>query len=221
MDKIILRRMPFKLSIGKDAWGREKPQPVFITLEARFDVRNAAAADDVSKTLDYGKAYKALKEKLDVPTVSIGDVIRAAADSVEPGEMSLIEVVLPKGSLRAEGGVQFYHEIVNVQSLSYPKRYKQLLSIRGIRCACIIGVNPHEREEEQIVIVNLDFSEGDFDVLDPADFDGTLDRLEEEFFSIPYADVVRAVVKVRVVLREEHPLQHQQWTSVSLFADHG
>lgn len=203
MDKITLRRMPFELPIGKDAWGREKAQPVLISVEVQYDVSQAAVADDVSKTLDYGKAYKSLKKKLETFPASIGELILDVVGSLEPAEISLLEIILPKGNLRADGGLHFFLEAVDPGSLDL-KHYKQSLNVRGIRCACIIGVNPHEREEEQIVVVNLDFK-GDMALANGIDLHNAL-KASNSLFSIPYADVVRKVVKVSITC-----LKHEQW----------
>jgi FolB domain-containing protein len=162
MDVVLLRNLRFELAVGSDAWHRRgKPQPVSISLEigSGVAIQNAAAGDDVSKALDYGKLYKLVHRKLTTSNTNFRDV-HALQDAVRnciASNISVkIEINLPKALLRAEGGLAY----------SRVEEYKdgyllpiETLSISGIRCACIIGVNPHERLEKQVVIVSLIFTE--------------------------------------------------------------
>lgn len=162
MDAVLLSNLHFELAVGTDAWHRRgKPQPVAISLEigSGVAIQNAAAGDDVSKALDYGKLYKLIFGKLTTSNAQFRDV-RALHDAVRNCIASNVcvkmEISLPKALLRAEGGLTY----ASVEE--YKDDYLlpiETLSIRGIRCACIIGVNPHERVEKQVVIVDVIFSE--------------------------------------------------------------
>ena len=162
MDVVLLRNLRFELAVGFDAWHRRgKPQPVSISLEigSGAAIQNAAAGDDVSKALDYGKLYKLIHRKLTTSNTHFRDV-HALQDAVRNCIASnvtvKIEINLPKALLRAEGGLTYFRveEYKNDHLLAV-----ETLNISGIRCACIIGVNPHERLEKQVVIVGLIFTE--------------------------------------------------------------
>jgi dihydroneopterin aldolase len=162
MDVVILRNLRFELAVGSDAWLRRgKPQPVSISLEigSGVAIQNAAAGDDVSKALDYGKLYKLIHRKLTTSNVHFRDV-HALQDAVRNCIASNIsvktEINLPKALLRAEGGLTYSRVEEYKDDYLLPV---ETLSISGIRCACIIGVNPHERLEKQFVIVDLIFTE--------------------------------------------------------------
>jgi FolB domain-containing protein len=162
MDAVFLRNLHFELAVGLDAWHRRgKPQRVSISLEigSGVAIQNAAAGDDVSKALDYGKVYKLIHGKLMTSNAQFRD-IRALHDAIRnciaPNVCVKIEICLPKALLRAEGGLMY----ATVEE--YKDDYLvslETLSICGIKCACIIGVNPHERLEKQIVIADLIFKE--------------------------------------------------------------
>jgi dihydroneopterin aldolase len=198
-DKVVLRQIPLNITVGLDAWGREKPQPVLLSLEIPVDLRKAAKADDVSETLDYGKLFKKLSNTLAVSSDSAAEMaLRIRCALQPPNNFFTAKIVLPKGNLRAGGGLQFTFDFFQEKNSKEQKYLTQTLSIKGISCACTVGVNPHEREEKQIVIVNLEFR-GTFTI------DASQERLAEylspgvkqHFPTIPHVDVVRKVVTVR------------------------
>lgn len=196
-DRVILRQIPFNLRIGNDAWGRDKPQPVLLSLEIPYDFQNAARDDNVSQTLDYGKLYKTLTEQLTGPYASAAEMVLLIRRILGPGASFQSTIVLPKANLRAEGGMHFQlkleSKVMEVIALS------QSVSIKGIRCACIVGVNAHEREEKQIVVINLGLKRLDVAYEDPEMFEKHPDEpVETIMFHASYAEMVREVVKVSI-----------------------
>src|SRR5271154_5028485 len=145
MDVVLLRNLRFELAVGSDAWHRRgKPQPVSISLEigSGVAIQNAAASDDVSKALDYGKLYKLIHRKLTTSNVHFRDV-HALQDAVRnciASNISVkIEINLPKALLRAEGGLTY----------SRVEEYKdgyllpiETLRINGIRFVFFLCVQP-------------------------------------------------------------------------------
>jgi FolB domain-containing protein len=192
-DRVILRQLPFNINIGLDAWERYKPQPVLLSLEIPYDFQKAAVTDDVSQTLDYGKIYKSLTHNLVGPSKSASELALRIRDVLQPVEFFWATIVLPKGNLRAEGGLHFAFDF-QAGEKSGEIVVMQSLSIKGIRCPCIVGVNPHEREEKQIVEVNLDIKRTNFVDGDPETLHQLLFSGPEDF--VPYTGVIRKVVKV-------------------------
>ena len=158
MDTVFLRNLRFDLPVGTDAWHRlGKIQPVYLSVEVGFTeaLRSAAASDDVSKTMDYGKLYKTLSSKLQQSGRAFADVqdlCDVVWASISADERLKIEISLPKACLRAEAGLSYNRKIEYSGDLLH---VSEVLTIKSIRCACIIGVNPCERLEKQIVIVDL------------------------------------------------------------------
>ena len=66
MDKILVRGLKVTTIVGIFEWERQVPQPVILDLDMATDIRAAAAADDISATID----YKAVSDRL-------GDFIRS------------------------------------------------------------------------------------------------------------------------------------------------
>jgi dihydroneopterin aldolase len=195
--------LPHPVGIIPDAWHRsDKPQPVTISIRVAYPaslVAAAAASDDVSLTLDYGKLYRGIKADIQTAVqkpAAVTDVIglrylaevigragfnllRATVLGVEgmgiadnrerAGEVE-VGLHLPKAILRADGGLKYQatmrlprkktdpgdeiHENNVVDALWVEE---QEFRIEGIRCYCILGVNPHERLEKQAVVITLVF----------------------------------------------------------------
>lgn len=197
-DRVILRQIPFSMAVGLDAWGRDKPQPVLLSIEIPYDFQKAAASDNVSHTLDYGKLYKSLIERLKGPYGSAPDLAMHVRGILRPIAYLQAEIVLPKGNLRATGGLHF---TLKLQAGESPTELvlTQGLRVNGIHCACIVGVNSHEREEKQVVVVNLDFNITK-SIEEAGDREGVYDLLssdiKESIPGVPHADVIRKVVTV-------------------------
>lgn len=195
-DRVILRRIPFNIQVGLDAWGREKPQPVLLSLEIPYDFQQAATNDDVSHTLDYGKLYKLLDDRLSGKFVSINHLFESVRAVLDPVKYFLAEIALPKANLRAERGLHATFELREGEDLD-DVAFAQSLGIRGIRCACIVGVNPHEREEKQCVLVNLEFKRTDHVLANEISFFLALES-KAIIPGVPYADVTRRIVRVSI-----------------------
>jgi FolB domain-containing protein len=171
MDRniIFLKDMQFMLSVGTDAWQRKgKVQPVHINVKVDQveAIAEAALSDDVSKTLDYGKLYKRIQNELEsqkgyenveeVAKQVLLAITPPVNEAITPCVDVFLEIDLPKATLRAEGGLGYTINDTADPDISY-----KMVCIRGIKCACIIGVNLHERIQKQILIIDLTFR-GDY-----------------------------------------------------------
>lgn len=144
----------------------------------------AANGDDVSFALDYSKLQKSIVAKLEASSASdsakdvadiamtvsraslerLHDTITHASDALgaEFGtkDASLMEaevsIALPKAILRTDGVL---YRSKACWSNGTVNKISEDVQIKGIRCNCIIGVNKHEREEKQQVVMELQFAE--------------------------------------------------------------
>lgn len=154
-NTVFLKDMPFMLEVGKDAWLREgKVQPVNISLRVNVSsIDEAATSDDVSKCLDYGKLYKDIQWNLkDSKCADVQTLAWQVITSVEAKFTPVTsEITLPKAVRGAEGGIK---HILEVKYGTEFDSYQETLHIRDVKCACIIGINQHERRHKQMVVVN-------------------------------------------------------------------
>ena len=164
-DYIYLRNLHLTATIGKDAWERAgKPQPVIVTLRLQRRVSRAAASDNIEDTVSYGQICKdvmsrveAQKEYADLLDFSM-DMHILAVTKKWCGTSLHIRTMLPKGSLRAEGGI-------GLEAAGTPGEPGVLVDssmkflVQDLRIPCIIGVNAHERLAKQTVVVNLQITE--------------------------------------------------------------
>ncbi|OAX84151.1 dihydroneopterin aldolase [Emergomyces africanus] len=164
-----------------------KPQPATISLRFSYPrhlIDRCSSGDDVSFTLSYGELYRKLETVLrDATTgeggassinleevVSIicfnalelarGTVLEGTVDreSTMAGAEIDISIHLPNAILRADKGLSYraVNRAINAAQRSIVP-IQRICSIDDLRCNCIIGVNPHEREAKQAVVVSLVF----------------------------------------------------------------
>jgi FolB domain-containing protein len=189
MDKVILKNMPFEIAVGLDQWRRfHKPQPILITLEAQpiSTLEPAAAKDDVSLSMDYGKLYKRVSESFREADPEAFPTVRALiaqlVELVPDCGLLDIEILLPKALPQSTGGVLYRYQVdkselaIDTSNLA--------LTIKQIACNCIIGVNPHERIYKQTVYVDISVP-----MIDPAVGVGAL----EEHYTAALHDMVQTV----------------------------
>lgn len=160
-DTIYLRNLHLNAAIGPDRWHRSgKEQPVVLSLRLNHNVVDAAAKDDVYKTLNYGILCKEVtqfvcghqgKWALNECAHEVGKMAVAWAKKETKGELkdTKIGILLPKGALRVEGGLGVELSMQGYQVTN------QTLVVKELRVPCIIGVNYHETVEKQMVVIDL------------------------------------------------------------------
>ena len=165
LDTIYLRNLNIAAVIGPDAWGRkDKVQPVVLNIRLKIDTSTSSTSDDINDTFSYGQMSKEITSQLDGKTFNnlqhLITVLTTFA-AFWPGEDTKLQALAPKALLRVEGGLEVTHsirkkdryeengvpQVRHVDTRSY--------SIKGLKLACIIGVNKHERLVKQSVNVDL------------------------------------------------------------------
>lgn len=165
LDTIYLRNLNLSAIIGPDAWGREgKVQPIVLNVRLKIDTTSASTSDDINDSFSYGQVCKEITNQLDGKAFNnlqhLITVLTTFA-AFWPGEDTKLQALAPKALLRVEGGLEITH------SIRKKERYEEngvpqvrhvdtrSWSIKGLKLACIIGVNKHERLEKQSVNVDL------------------------------------------------------------------
>ncbi|KAL8753765.1 MAG: hypothetical protein Q9199_004813 [Rusavskia elegans] len=165
LDTIYLRNLNIAAVIGPDAWGRkDKVQPIILNIRVKIDTSTSSTSDDINDTFSYGQMSKEITSQLDGKTFNnlqhLITVLTTFA-AFWPGEDTKLQALAPKALLRVEGGLEVTHtirkkdryeengvpQVRHVDTRSY--------SIKGLKLACIIGVNKHERLVKQSVNVDL------------------------------------------------------------------
>ena len=157
-DSIYLRNLRLSAVVERDAWGRaDKTQPVLMSLRLYRDTSRAGGSDEVGDTFSYGQMCKDVSAAIDGKTfyefkeiiVGIGMLSDTWA-----GDRLEYQVALPKGLLRVEGGL--CRDVVMQRFTANEWRLcSSQWTVRKIKAACIIGVNPHERLVKQVVSIDI------------------------------------------------------------------
>lgn len=193
LDTITLRNLHTACCIGPDAWSRPgKQQPLILNLNLHLDTRTAAVSDDIANTFSYGTMCKDVLSVVEGGHFdSIGELMGRIAQVAAswPGEALRVEVRATKALLRVEGGLE-YEVLFRKGEGGGAGRWKgrrREWGILGLKAACVVGVNPHERLEKQGVVVELRIGveEGDRD---------SVENLGND--DLVWRDLVRAVCEV-------------------------
>lgn len=155
-DIIHLRNLRLSAVIGMDAWNRpNQSQPIILSLQLYIDTTPAGNSDDIKDTFSYGQMCKDVIRKVDGKSFKSIDHLTWSLGELFndwPGTLLKIQALAPKSILRVEGGLTkecvWRRETGNSFST-------HAWAITGLKIACIIGVNPHERLQKQIVNINL------------------------------------------------------------------
>ena len=160
-DTIYLRNLRLSAIVGPDAWGRTgKSQPVVICIQLHLDTSQTGISDDLQHSFSYGQMCKVITSTVDGN--NFGDIDHLTSElgkaaQLWPGKTIHGQVMLPKALLRVDGG--FGKDFVLAkQPLGEWMVPVHRWVIKGIKAACIIGVNAHERLEKQAVNIDVSVS---------------------------------------------------------------
>ncbi|ORE04842.1 Dihydropteroate synthase [Rhizopus microsporus var. microsporus] len=164
-DKILVKNLVLKNIAGVEAWQRLKEQPVVITVALYTDISAAGNTDHVTNTIHYGHVTKAitkLSEKTSFQSLEELAYAIVKLCCVQFGAArTQVTVEQPKALLHAAAsGVKLTRAREDFEQDDLTGAVSGLgvedeMFVRDLRLHTIVGVNPWEREEKQVVIVNL------------------------------------------------------------------
>lgn len=191
-DIVFIDTLNLSANIGPDCWGRERAQPVLISVHLHLENSYLAAAgrsDDVLDSVHYGHLSKAItglvREKADMPFRDVDALIRDIAQQaflLAGSAASEVRVVvdLPKQILLA---VNFSVDVITPRDPAFPPRSRRI-TITDLILPVVIGVNPPEREAKQRVITNIVIVEkqGDHATPNYPDIISRISKVKSMFF---------------------------------------
>ncbi|KAL1918471.1 uncharacterized protein VTP21DRAFT_3131 [Calcarisporiella thermophila] len=155
-DKILIRNLKVRTILGVDSWERVKKQPVHLDLTLHHPISQVGATDHLGTSLHYGLTTKAVTKFAED---SHFRSVEALAEGIAKvciscgAEKAIVRVEKPRALLHAAAaGI----EISRLRDGEEVKLDGQdTIFVRDLRLSTVIGVNPWEREETQVVIINL------------------------------------------------------------------
>lgn len=162
-DIIHLRNIHLSAEIGADAWNRARPnraQPIILSLKLYTDIAAAGNSDSIKDTFSYSHMCKDVLSKTDGKSFeNIDEMAQSVGELLKgwPGKMLEVQILASKAILRAQGGLtkECCWRRENDDGIDKHTLESHAWIIKDLRLPCIIGVNPHERGEKQIVVINL------------------------------------------------------------------
>lgn len=156
-DSVSVRNLHTTVYAGVDAWGRRRAQPaqISVTIGLAHPFESAAVSDSVdNSTAHYGNLSKSILLEMDGHkglwrgTFELASIVLTIVTGMASIDLCDIDFFYPKGSMLGDG--------VHVTLKSHiDTKYVQMLHIKNVRVATIIGVNRNERETKQSVVANV------------------------------------------------------------------
>ncbi|TFK50617.1 hypothetical protein OE88DRAFT_1661129 [Heliocybe sulcata] len=172
-DIISVKSLSLSGNIGPDCWGRSAPQPLRMDIEivmAPLSLEKAGHSDDVNDTINYGSVSKnvlrifslgqvafpcGMFTAATLATTAVSEVVKKSRHNQVQEYHIALEA--PKAILLADG---LRLSVLTRVTRSGPKAGEVVQdvwwSVKDLRLAVIIGVNPAERLAKQPVIINIE-----------------------------------------------------------------
>lgn len=152
MDCIKVPSIPLTVNLPGYAWSPEKPstQPILVTASIKTNVSLSGATDNLDHTVSYSDLPKLFNEGIDKnwDLCSLAKhfhtiVDKQCSQTAPSGYTASVKIETPKVLLQAaNSGVEQHKE-------------ESEIFIERIHISTIIGVRPHERKTEQVVLVDV------------------------------------------------------------------
>lgn len=162
-DAVSVKNLSMCLCAAFDIWGRPKPQPAMISVTVGLaqPFSSAASTDTVNaSTIHYGQLSKAITREMhnheNDNWLSPSDLIWLVALTVKdvpasPTTISTVEgeISFPKATRYGEGvDMLFYQDYITASIC-------MTLHIKRLHVGALVGVNSHERDMKQMLIVSV------------------------------------------------------------------
>lgn len=142
-------------------------QPVRVSVSVPYDLRPAAEADDVSKSINYGSLSKCILASVEgrgqnrPPSARqfrgleqlSGHVFATCFDAFPEIQRMTLDVVKARALPYADGV-----RVLSSRARDGSRLASERFSIQRLACNLIVGLNPCEREDKQLVCFDVDVS---------------------------------------------------------------
>jgi dihydroneopterin aldolase / 2-amino-4-hydroxy-6-hydroxymethyldihydropteridine diphosphokinase / dihydropteroate synthase len=151
-DKIVVTDLSLALTISLDHWSRPLPSPHLINFVIHHSVVASGSSDTLPSTINYSTASKTVTA---LAQSKAWDSLELCAEAVAEVLQSLgaARVCVRIKATKCLAGGQV--EVELWRGGAGPEKDSITISDLGVRC--IIGVNPQERLEKQLVVIDAKF----------------------------------------------------------------
>jgi FolB domain-containing protein len=163
-DIVFIENLNVTADIGPDCWKRSKAQPLLISLALEADLALAGQHDDLTGSIDYSTLQKdILSYFLAEPPQSFDGVGRLAEEIAKvaipkmPPQFTVKVVAVAPKLLLQDAKLSLEIERSGVSDCVWGQNWKWIVS--QWRTFVLIGMNPPEREERQVLILDLQLFE--------------------------------------------------------------
>ena len=176
MDKLLVKDLLLRNTLGANAWELQERQPLLLNLTAYFDVGESAKNDLLTASISYAalakhaQLYTENNHHRTLESLSSGVALALLQDFEIP--KVTVSVQKTRGLLHAEAvGIEITRTKEDIPGLIYLLNraspvsempslvrvafHQDCIFIKNLALSCIIGVYPWERAEKQRISVNI------------------------------------------------------------------
>lgn len=159
-DKVFIQELAVTAVTGRDAWSKPSPQPITVSVGLQTDFHQASVTDNLKYSLNYAVISRNILEYMKLQEHrnfgSLGKIAEDVAEVVlDPkkhgGEHAEVVVKSTKSEIRANS-----IEYAIVRQRDATALVDDHIKVNGLRLLTIIGVFTFEREQRQIVDIDID-----------------------------------------------------------------
>lgn len=158
-DLVCIDNLHISANIGPDRWKKSRPQPLVLSISFQADLSTAGAQDDLTGSVNYGTLAKTIRNEIHSDESRIFPGLEALAEEVSRVALSFapesaevtVSITAPKFLL---------HDAVS--KLDIIRCAPPLAQRKGLKWCInhwkfyiIIGMNPEERKERQLLFSDL------------------------------------------------------------------
>ncbi|KAG5358817.1 Folate synthesis bifunctional protein [Yarrowia sp. E02] len=161
-DVVFLKDLLLKTFIGVDAWQRNEPQPVEVSMWMKTSIAKSGALDHLPDSINYATVCEEVTKLVETNKFNslehIADAISTRILTSGCGAAwAMIKVSKPRALLRAQSAtIQIIRELdPYTGKISTPADHTDVVSISGLNIVTIIGINAGERIHRQNITIDL------------------------------------------------------------------
>jgi FolB domain-containing protein len=163
-DIVFIENLNITANIGPDCWKRSKAQPLLLSLALEADLALAGQNDDLTGSINYGTLQRDLLfHFMATPPLSFDglgtlaeDIAKVAIPKTQSQFTVKVVIAAPKLLLQ-DAKLSLEIERSGVGDCGWGQNWKWIVS--QWRTFVLIGMNPPEREERQVLILDLQLFE--------------------------------------------------------------
>lgn len=161
-DLVCIDNLRLSANIGPDRWKKSRSQPLLVSVALHADLSIAGLKDELTGSINYGTLSKVIIKEAQADETRVFSGLEDLAENISRIAFSLapkspeVSVSLTAPKLLLYDAIAQLSIVRHPSSIEASKTWKWC--INRWKAFVIIGLNPEEREEKQVLFTDLQMS---------------------------------------------------------------